>query len=289
MCCVDKFTSRLCCSVGAFRDAFEAVRLAEVMHSITEYDTHEKEFRIRFCVLLGSPQSLLKRSFSLVPTGLEGTFLSLNQILLSKRFSPVPLLKLKQSCPPQLNTISVPISSFFNPPPSSLPLYFSDICSHLPPFIIWHPVIMICLTKDLACLHFQKFINDPPHLAVNLIGLLFLRRVVAFPTAEATDLNKCLSIINVTLKPWKLEKAVIQSWAMLAVAAREAEAGCTGGHIHYWLVAEVLDIFWSSTLSLASAHSLHRGEGRALAWIWMFSRGSREQDRSQLQFLSRLT
>lgn len=34
MCCVDKFTSRLCCFAGAFRDAFEAVRLAEVMQNM---------------------------------------------------------------------------------------------------------------------------------------------------------------------------------------------------------------------------------------------------------------
>ena len=254
-----------------------------------KYDTHEKEFRIRFCVLLRFMSVPLKKVLLFGSDRFRRNFFEPQPNPTFQMLPPVPLLKLKQSRPPQLNTISAPISSFFNPPPSSLPVYFSDICSHLPPFIIWHPVIMICLTKDSACLHFQKFINDPPHLAVNLIGLLFLRRVVAFPTAEATDLNKCLSIINVTLKPWKLEKAVIQSWAMLAAAAREAEAGCTGGHIHYWLVAEVLDIFWSSTLSLASAHSLHGGEGRAVAWIWMFSRGSREQDRSQLQFLSRLT
>lgn len=123
---------------------------------------------------------------------------------------------------------------------------------------------MICLTKDSACLHFQKFINDPPHLSVNLIGSLFLRCtccVVGFLTVEATDLNKCLSIMNATLKPWKLAKAVIYSRAMLTTAVREAGEGWTEVHIHYWLVAEGLDFFLSSTLSLASAHSLLRGQG----------------------------
>lgn len=105
---------------------------------------------------------------------------------------------------PSINLISNPISSSFSLPPSSRPVYFSDICTHLPAFISRHPVIMICLTKASACLHFQKFINDPPHLAVSLIGPLFLHRTSSaedFLMVGAPDLHKCLFIMIATPKP----------------------------------------------------------------------------------------
>lgn len=58
--------------------------------------------------------------------------------------------------------------------------------------------------KESACLPFEKFISEAPHLALNLIGLIVCCiRLLYLLLVEATDHNKSLSILNVALKAAK--------------------------------------------------------------------------------------
>lgn len=58
--------------------------------------------------------------------------------------------------------------------------------------------------KESACLPFEKFISQAPHLALNLVGLIVCCiRLLYFLLVEATDHNKSLSILNVALKAAK--------------------------------------------------------------------------------------
>lgn len=59
--------------------------------------------------------------------------------------------------------------------------------------------------KKVACLPIQKFINDPPLFRCQRDGLIAtalcgLCAALGFLKVEATDLNKCPSIMNVALK-----------------------------------------------------------------------------------------
>lgn len=173
------------------------------------------------CVLLDLWMSLRRRTLSLALTGLPPTFLCLNETAV-RQPSSLALCELKERLPPWLNLIFGSLFHHFStrPLPPTRSIFWHLHSS--PPFHYLTSCHYDLPDKGLSLFTLSKVHKRSPSFRCQLdwlivLVLYLLSNAVGFLKVEATDLNKCLSIMYAMLKLWKLAEVVIYCITELAV------------------------------------------------------------------------